>query len=47
MTVHEQMGLTGRVNPEVTGKSEDIVDMATLWRHLAFEGFKDVVKAQL
>src|SRR5215471_9869497 len=47
VTVHEQMGLRGRVNYEVTGKPEDFVNMAALWCHLAFEVFQDVVKAQL
>jgi hypothetical protein len=47
VTVYEQMGLRERVNHEVTSKPEDCVDMAALWRHLAFEVFKDVVKAQL
>src|SRR5215831_21111943 len=41
------MGLGGRVNHKVPGKSEDFVDMAALWRHLVLAVFQDVIKAQL
>src|SRR5262245_30149440 len=44
MTVHKQMGITWRVNQEITGKPEDFVDMAGLRCHQALKGFQDVVK---